>query len=89
LGLHTWTSNSRNLETFSETKEELTNNWPLPTESTKISQQSIEHIKLLTLDVESKQNLVWSHVKPKQNWIEGPLNIAQKQDKTKQNKRKE
>jgi hypothetical protein len=40
---------------YSETKEE----------STKISQPSIEHIKLLTSDVE-----------PKQNPIGGPLNIA-------------
>jgi hypothetical protein len=42
----------------------------------------------LTSDVESKQNLLGSNVEPKQNPIGGPLNIAQKQDRTKENKRK-
>ncbi len=42
----------------------------------------------MTSDVESKQNLLGSNVEPKQNPIGGPLNIAQKQDRTKENKRK-
>jgi hypothetical protein len=42
----------------------------------------------LTLDVESKQNLVGLDVEPKQNPIGGPLNIAPKQNRTKENKRK-
>jgi hypothetical protein len=42
----------------------------------------------LTSSVESKQNLVGSDVETKQNPIGGPLNIAPKQNRTKENKRK-